>query len=471
MSKRLILVLTLAFVVGITVGAYAEVQNVKVGGDILMQALHQKNFGLTNSGDSAVRGDKEDDTSNRFITHVRLNVSADLTDNVSAVIRLLNERAWGLERLGASGDVSSTSIDLDLAYVTLKEFLYSPLTLKIGRQEVRFGNALVVGSMNTYNNIAFGNTDEANVFWNGVPKDQRLRKAFDAIRATLDYNPLTVDLLYAMKDEGPSSNREDNIELYGINAAYKLSKKTSVEGYIFSLVDSKTAEAITGTAQRGKASQVHTIGVLGRTEPIKGLKTSLELAGQVGKRTPSAATAATATTPGVAADTSTVRRAYAIQAMADYTFKKGTKYSPALGAVYTYLSGDNQPNDKAYRGWDAMQEGQAPNIFTNYLPFTGVQVINLKGKIVPVKDITLNANYGYYHFNQKMTAMLNGYSATLLFMDEQSKDGGSALDLTAKYDYTEDVQIGIDIGTFFPGKAFIDAQSAIQVMPYMKVTF
>ena len=49
MSKRLILVLALAFVVGIAVCAYAEVQNVKVSGDILLRGISRSNFSLNKS--------------------------------------------------------------------------------------------------------------------------------------------------------------------------------------------------------------------------------------------------------------------------------------------------------------------------------------------------------------------------------------------------------------------------------------
>ena len=47
MSKRLILILALAFVVGITCAAYAEVQNVKVSGDITVKAVARDNFDLS----------------------------------------------------------------------------------------------------------------------------------------------------------------------------------------------------------------------------------------------------------------------------------------------------------------------------------------------------------------------------------------------------------------------------------------
>ena len=50
MSKRLILVLALAFVVGIAFAAYAEVQNVKVSGDITVYGIARDNYIATGSG-------------------------------------------------------------------------------------------------------------------------------------------------------------------------------------------------------------------------------------------------------------------------------------------------------------------------------------------------------------------------------------------------------------------------------------
>ena len=46
MSKRLILILTLAFIVDIAFAAYAEVQNVKVSGDIAVKGVARDNFDL-----------------------------------------------------------------------------------------------------------------------------------------------------------------------------------------------------------------------------------------------------------------------------------------------------------------------------------------------------------------------------------------------------------------------------------------
>ena len=72
---------------------------------------------------------------------------ADLTDNVSTTIALINERAWG--------DTTnvSTDIDLLLAYVTLREMLYSPLTVVVGKQAFHYGNSFIIDSAGANNAI------------------------------------------------------------------------------------------------------------------------------------------------------------------------------------------------------------------------------------------------------------------------------------------------------------------------------
>lgn len=216
MSKRLILVLALLFVVGTSCAAYAEVQNVKVSGDILVNTVSRQMFGLhkadgTPGNESAGRNDSE----SMLTSQVRLRVDADLTDNVAATVRLINERNWNRE------NTTNTDIDLDLAYVTLKEFLYSPLSLTVGRQEIRFGNGLVVGNARSYNH-----TTTSSVL-GGIPSDLSLRRAFDAIRATLNYDPLVIDAIYAKIDERitPSTsttlrqNSNQDTDLWGVNAS------------------------------------------------------------------------------------------------------------------------------------------------------------------------------------------------------------------------------------------------------------
>ncbi|MFA4989057.1 MAG: alginate export family protein, partial [Candidatus Omnitrophota bacterium] len=170
--------------------------------------------------------------------------------------------------------------------------------------------------------------------------------------------------------------------------------------------------------------------------------------------------------------------AWALQAMADYTFAD-VKFTPAVGASYTYLSGDKKSDDNTNRNWDSMYYDQVLNNITySILPFSNMQVINLRGSMKPTEDTTVLLNYGYYRRNKGASGPMNStqvdgngtaYSYTMTGND----DLGSALDLTGTYDYTEDVQFGLTFGYFNPGKAFAEnnRRDATQVVGSMKVTF
>ena len=297
MSKRLIIILALAFVVGITCAAYAEVQNVKVSGDIDVKGVARNNFDLAKSQVYGITGAANyDDRESNFLTITRVRVDADLTDNVSTTVRLLNERNWngeGTTTAGAAGDnkgqtlantniglntgitTQESQIDLDLAYATLKEFLYSPLSVTIGRQELHFGNDLIVGDPDT--NIYSGKTSLSQ-------GDLSARKAFDAISATLDYNPVVVDLVYAKVQEG-NVNLNDDVTLRGINARYDLNKNTTIEGYLFSKVKGTNAGSVYNIDAMNNTSFGAAAGVVAAgSDAVNPLKDKSDIVNAVGVR-------------------------------------------------------------------------------------------------------------------------------------------------------------------------------------------
>lgn len=443
MSKRLIAVLALALVAGLAFApAYAEVQNVKVSGDIIASGVSRQHFNLTNGP----QGDKQNIDQSFIMSQVRVRVDADLTDNVMATVRLINERVWNGQNDTASN--GNSKVDIDLAYVTLKEFLYSPLTLTIGRQEMRFGNGLIIGNAKVATGVV------------NIPTDLTERKAFDAIRATLNYDPLVVDLVYA-KVKQFTTIRDNTIRLAGVNATYAINKDTDVSAYFFNKRDNDAG----GSDSNGKADQVNTLGALGSTS-IMGIKASLEGAYQFGKNDSS--------------NTNASRHdAWAIQGMLDYTFDK-VKMTPSIGGTYTYLSGDE---DSASRNgsWDPMfYDQKLNNIAYAILPFSNMSVFNLRASCKPVEDVTLSAVYGYYDqaksTNNTLTSpFLYDGADTHTYLSQtltSKRHLGDALDITAIYDYTEDVQFGLTAGWFKPGKAFSDdKRNATQLIGSMKVIF
>ena len=443
MGKRLILVLALALVVGLTFSAaYAEVQNVKVSGDIIVSGVARNHFNLNNN----VAGDASIIKQNFLMTQTRVRIDADLTDNVMATVRLINERIWnGQNDSNSTNSSNSTAIDLDLAYVTLKEFLYSPLTLTLGRQEIKFGNGLIIGK----SGAASGTTN--------LPTDLSERRAFDAIRATLNYDPLVIDLVYAQVKQSTTIDR-NTVSLTGINATYSLNKKVDLSAYYWLKKDD---DHVNDTSSR--PDQLSTVGALVSIAPIDDLTASLEAAYQFGKNT----------------ETNNQKRhdAWALQALANYTFSQ-VKMTPKIGASLTHLGG-GESSATRNEGWDSMFSDQKlNNIAYAILPFSNMNVLNIQASCKLVEDVTLSAVYGYYNVAKKTSGTLvspatyDGGSTYLNSSYTGKKHLGDALDVTATYDYTEDVQLGLTAGIFRPGSGIAaNEKNATQLIGSMKVIF
>ncbi|MDD4894336.1 MAG: alginate export family protein [Candidatus Omnitrophica bacterium] len=480
MSKRLILILVAVFVLGLAFSAYAEVQNVKVSGDITMTAIGRNDLTLTTNEPTTSDFGKKIRT---FLSQVRVRVDADLTDNVSTTVRLLNERTWGeeLDEPNAPDtykDSENSSIDIDLAYATLKEFLYSPLTLTVGRQEMKFGNGLVLGARTT--NAIAGGHGNANRFLPNSIDDFSLRKSFDAIRATLDYNPLAIDLLYSRLSES-SVKTFDNANLYGINANYAFNKNLDTELYTF-LRQRDTGFMTAGVAgQPSKGENLYATGLRANYTGIKDLALGLEGAIQYGNHI-----ANTDIYPNEGADTNQSRsvKAWAIQAIADYKLPVMVKYTPTVGGSYTYLSGDKPGStNNTYKGWDPMFEDQnGGTLFNKIFALTNMQIYNINASVKPMDDIKLMANYYYLRANQPYatgdtgTVTLSGIPGDPTYTMKGGKlDLGNEIDLGVTYDYTEDVQFALTGGAFIPGQAFDkqegNRKTAKQLVGSMKVTF
>jgi len=460
MSKRLILILALAFVVGIAFAAYAEVQNVKVSGDLLIQGVARNRF------DVPIR--TTPDKERAILSAVRVRIDADLTDNVATTVRLLNERVWGDE----ADAVSSTGIGLDLAYVTLKEFLYSPLTMIVGRQELRYGNGLIIGDPDTN---AIASTSSA------LPttlKDLSVRKAFDAVKAVLNYDPLVVDLVYAKIEENTTTTSDD-VRLMGLNAAYALRKDLLTEGYLWSR-DREFGSTGIGILA-GNGERLNVLGTRAVYTGIQDLTLGLEGAWQFGDHL-----AETGLYPDERRTTANNYKskvnAYAIQLTSNYVIPRMKKYSPAVNFSYTRLSGDKDRSiSDNYTGWNPMFEDQAGGtIFNRIVGYSNAQLINLGGSMKPMDDVTVKLDWYNIRLLQTFntaadaTRDLSGIGAdTDATIKGDKSHLADEVDLNLIYDYTEDVQIGLNAGMYIPGAVYdkVNKKTATQVIGSMKVTF
>jgi hypothetical protein len=459
---RKLIMLAAVFMAALTaVPAFASVQNVKVGGSINSTYLSRKNFDL---GINAIG----DETQNVFLTQTMLHVDADLTDQVSTAVCLINERAWSQKDSVAD----DSDIDLHLAYVTLREMLYSPLTVVAGRQAFHYGNSFIIDAGGTNNSAP---TDSGI---RTIAGDLTLQTAMDAVRFIFDYSPLTLEFLYSKVNANTVTavaDDRDDVDLYGANATYKLGDEmdTQVETYFFAKVDKSTAgNAANGgpTGESSKSDTVYVPGLRVSTTPLEGLNLSTELAWQRGNRVASSATTI---------DDNQAREALGAQFIANYQLPVAKEYSPAAQYVYTYVSGDSNPDDRRaateassnkYSGWDPMFENQGGGRIWNAifnLSNAHINVASLQAN--PIQDVMTKVSWTGLWLDKKLKSNSTSHAlvqpdgtATGAYSFNSGKtEIGQEVDVDATYAYTEDVSFGASLGWFLPGDFFAAANESV----------
>ena len=412
MSKKIVL---FSLILGLSLlgSAFSAVENIKVSGDLTTYAGTRYGFDLGIGGDEA-------DAS--FLASIaRLRFDADLTEDVSVTLRLITDKVWGQTVNTASSDV-----DIDLAYVTLKNLFDYPLTLKIGKQEVKIGSGMIVGDPTT-NRLASNDSNLPQTLG-----DLDLRKAFDAIVGVVDLSPLTITLGYIKDTEGDLAESDD-VDGYIIDLGYNFENNTQAELY-YVLKDAKK-------------SDVGNIGVRVVSSPIENLMLNGEIVYQYAK-------------PDARADRKH-RSDLAAVVAASYTFAD-QPWRPTLTVGYGYAS----------ENWDPMWEDVTPaNIINNITPNTNARLIGVNITAQPREDILLNLRYANVRLVEETNVFYNAWGVYSVNPDE--KDFGDEIDFSLVYNYTEDVQLGLNLDYFIPGDVFSDDNDddAFQALGSLKVTF
>src|SRR3989338_7770961 len=361
---RALSVLALALV--LAAPAFAETQNVKVSGSIDAYWFYRVNFDLRDNNDVGVvpvgsgagiydhgaTGDthQKSEADDYFMTITQIEVAADLTDNVSTVINLINQRDWnaaGFESSVQSGapttavtGVNEFDIILDLAYVQMKEIFYSPLTLTIGRQDLWFGRGFIIG-WNPQDPQGVTQADEFTQI-----------QSFDALRATLDFNPWTIDFVFSKIREG-AHDPEDDRDLYIANVNYKFAEYNAVaEAYYVGEFDRNALRTAGTTVVNNsggtKDNDTNTLGGRVQFDPISQITLGGELAYQFG--TYRAAKAAAVVFPE-----GRDRDAWAADIFGTYRFDYTWK--PEITLEYVLFSGENDlgaGSTQSYGAWNGL---------------------------------------------------------------------------------------------------------------------
>jgi hypothetical protein len=424
MAKRIVtLCLALAIGIAFAMPASAAVKSIKVGGDITIRGIYRDNLSFLKDTYATA-----DDNSAWLMSTTRVFVAAELSDNITAVVRLLNVRDWGFNQYGRDGmiggmqeDSSDTLVDLDLAYVKMKDLFFPGLTATLGRQEILLGKGFVVGDRS-------GKNDDYAGSFRAI--DLSPRKSFDAWR--LDYELGTVPLTFTLFDakiyETYISHIPYESDLVGFNAAYKLDNAV-IEGYVLNYSELNNPGDADMNIQTYGARIDHNVLAL------PGFNYNVEGALQAGD---------------YARDVSI--DAYAWNADVSYTFQNPMQ--PKIGASWFYASGDTDKDPKKFDGWKAMYPDNLGDRIGRLNYAGGYNVYAYTQD--PGENISVPKIYGSIKPAEKHMFSLAYFPGSALAYNEDhgDKDGlGTEIDFGYDYQYTEDVSFGLLVDYATSGSA------------------
>lgn len=450
--KKLWLVVALAALGGLASKTFADVQNIRLSGDIRIRGYFLDGTGGAEetSGGAVLQPGNDSFISQR----TRVSVEADLEDHVLVVVTLQAEGEWGQgsdvsESTGAGAGSSSPSdvskisrmwgVGVAEAYVQFNEVFYTPATLKLGRQYLQYGRGLILSSVEQEYN-------------------------YDAARLVLDYYPLTIDLVGAElvnnQTFGGTASHAGANDLLFVNARYELSDSAikDVEAY-FGWV-SQSQDHLLGESRTpptfGSGSSPLIVGVRADINPVDALQTWAEAAYEFGAN------------GGNAGDTI---GAFLLNAGGKYTLKD-VQWVPVFNGNFIYASGGGAGTDTGvgnaqFRPWFDYADGYNGYVFMPAL--TDIAIFNLGASVKPYENTTLSLQ-GYYYMKADKMGLAGsngnvdwgGSSWARVAAGNTGPDAylGWELDGILGYDYSKDVRAQLVYGVFLPGTAYENAANA-----------
>lgn len=238
-----------ALVVSLGSVAFAELQNVELGGSIRIRGNY---FNMDSLKDTSYVEQR-----------TRLNVKADFTQDVFAFIEFDSYGFWGegfrSNYLTGADARGGSDVALYQAFIEANNLWGTPLSLRVGRQEIALGSQMLVGT----NDYSYG--------FSGL--------SFDALRLTFANDYVNIDAIAAKLAETVNDFGDDDVDMYAVYGSYIGIEDITLDAYWVFIRDDQGALA--KVLRNGNTVDIHTVGLRG-AGVISGFDFDLEVAYQFG---------------------------------------------------------------------------------------------------------------------------------------------------------------------------------------------
>lgn len=473
-------ILGLVLVFSLVGSAYAELQNVEVGGEIRIRFRANLNYqngpaGLVarrpqsyaygipvGAGGflSRYRFDDQGNDNHYAEMRTRLNVKADFSDNVGAFIQLDSYDVWGEDfrsgnYLTGADSRAMTTDDVEVlqAYIEVRELWGTPLSLKIGRQMAKLDKGWLIG-------------DE----FTGL-----IGMSLDAILLTYAWEDLTVRAIWSKLVETSPAEEDGDVDFYAVHGTYAGLEALNLSGYWFFLRDARAIPNTSGPFLAGlegllglggyDTTTLHTVGIRAWGEASQ-WDYDLELAYQFGNAGQHGALFPMA--PWMPyGDNDAEYDSWGTDLEVGYTFD--VKWQPRVYLGGAYFDGEDNREASFWEWLNPFTKPQASVSFNrllananrkySFILDSGQTLSNFSdlrtGVIVePTDSITVGFEVEKFWVNEPFHMPV--FAPLNFWTKESSRDLGIQASLWGKYYYTDDLWVRFRWEHLFAGEGIKD---------------
>ena len=481
--------------------AHADMDNLNITGDIMMEYFYANDFDLTSAKNTWSEVD--------FLRmEADLAFQADLDDNITARISLKVDRAFDQTNIGGVNSLAGTvdangnrsfgignlALFLQEAFIKIADIGGKGFSLSAGRQFLNYGDDPLADNFNKWWGpgfiIADSNTNSPLLL---TQLGSYRIDPFDAVVLSYETEQARVDLIhardvedfYALTENAPRSN--DDATLWALYGSY-----FGIEGHQLDLYvtynDSNGYEAIPATLTT-LADPGVSAGSLGKFRDRRYIVGG-RAAGDINEQFAYKAEIAYQFEDPKKVGGVKGQSIEGLGVQGGINYHPDMQYKPNVGFIYTYLGQDGK--DGANRTWDGffapfngktyglIAEGimKTQGGFDPLNQFTNMHVFNVNGGLEPMERVAWTLDFYYYLLDKKVNAPCNDPPTNTLAnrIAKDKSDGGFEFDTQVDYQFNDNLTTFIGGGVFVPGDVFSKADPKLNDEAYffragMKVKF
>jgi hypothetical protein len=336
--------------------------------------------------------------------------------------QLQDSRIWGEE---GSSLTPLNAVDLHQAYLEIARPARLPFSIRLGRQQLSFGNERLVGSYD----------------WDNVGR------AFDALNVRFGNDEQKLNLWLAQTRDHNAPTVARNQEFGGAYFSSSRLLPPIFDAYVLVLHDARNFESVANPADPGDQDEpkttltLYTIGARLSSQSARRFHYDLEGAYQTGQR-------------GFR-DIS----AYGMALYIGHTWEQ--RWRPSIHAGYVFGSGDRDPNDEKSETFSNLFPDAHRHLGTmDYASWSNISAAHIGAQFSPKENFSCGGNWHWLSLAGEHDAWYRAGGFNIGTPQEvyrravpgAGKNLGNDIDLYASYIYREHLGLQLGVSKFFAGE-------------------